>query len=78
VVRGQGNEPWVVRVDKVTPISPEAEAGLKAQIDSQIVRLLGNDLQETFFRGLQKEVKVDTNEPAIQAYLENLTKDEAQ
>lgn len=78
VVRGQGNEPWVVRVDKVTPVTPEAEAGLRAQIDSQIVRSLGNDLQETFIRGIQKEVKVDTNEQAIQAYLENLTKDEAQ
>jgi peptidyl-prolyl cis-trans isomerase D len=78
VVRGQGNEPWVVRVDKVTPVTPEVEAVLKAQIGSQIVRSLGDDLQETFFRGLQKEVKVDTNDRAIQSYLENLTKDEAQ
>jgi peptidyl-prolyl cis-trans isomerase D len=78
VVRGQGNEPWVVRVEKVTPVTPETAAMMKAQIDSQMQQSLGNDLRETFFRGLQKEVKVNTNESAITAYLENLTKDEAQ
>ena len=51
---------------------------MKAQIDNQMQQSLGNDLRETFFRGLQKEVKVNTNEGAITAYLENLTKDEAQ
>ncbi|HEY7797872.1 MAG TPA: peptidyl-prolyl cis-trans isomerase [Hyphomonadaceae bacterium] len=78
VVRGQGNEPWVVRVEKVTPVTPETAAMMKAQIDSQMQQSLGNDLRETFFRGLQKEVKVNTNESAITAYLENLTKDETQ
>lgn len=78
VVRGQGNEPWVVRVEKVTPVTPEVAAMLKAQIDSQIQNSLGNDLRDTFIRGLQKEVKVNTNDKAISDYFENLTKDEAQ
>ena len=78
VVRGQGNEPWVVRVEKVTPITPEVAATLKAQIDSQMQNSLGNDLRDTFIRGLQKEVKVNTNDKAISDYFENLTKDEAQ
>ena len=36
VVRGQGNEPWVVRVEKSTPVTPETAAMMKAQIDGQI------------------------------------------
>jgi peptidyl-prolyl cis-trans isomerase D len=78
VVRGQGNEPWVVRVDSSTPVTPEAAAMIKAQLDQQMQQLLGDDLRETFVRGLQKEVKVETNDQAINAYIENLTKDEAQ
>lgn len=78
VVRGQGNEPWVVRVEQVTPVTPETAAMMKAQIDGQIEQSLGSDLREVFFRGLQKEVKVNTNDGAISRYLENLVKDEAQ
>ena len=78
VVRGQGNEPWVVQVEKSTPVTPETAAMIKAQIDGQIQETLNNDLRETFIRGLQREVKVNTNEKAISTYLENLTKDEAQ
>ncbi|HEX5007251.1 MAG TPA: peptidyl-prolyl cis-trans isomerase, partial [Hyphomonadaceae bacterium] len=78
VVRGQGNEPWVVHVEKSTPVSPETAAAIKTQIDNQMQQSLGNDLRETFFRGLQKEVKINTNDAAITAYLQNLTKDEAQ
>jgi peptidyl-prolyl cis-trans isomerase D len=78
VVRGQGNEPWVIRVEKLTPVTPETAAMMKSQIEGQMQQSLGNDLRETFFRGLQKEVKVNTNEGAITSYLENLTKDETQ
>jgi peptidyl-prolyl cis-trans isomerase D len=78
IVRGQGNEPWVVHVEKSTPVTPETAAAMKAQIDGQMQNSLSNDLRETFFRGLQKEVKVNTNDKAITAYLESLTKDEAQ
>ena len=67
-----------MRVEKSTPVTPETAAMMKAQIDGQIQNSLGNDLREAFFRGLQKEVKVNTNEKAITAYLESLTKDEAQ
>lgn len=78
VVKGQGNEPWVVRVDKITPATPEIEASLKPQIDTQITESLLNDLREVFARGVQKEVQVRPNEKAINAYFENLTRDEAQ
>jgi peptidyl-prolyl cis-trans isomerase D len=78
VVDGQGNEPWVVRVDKITPATPEIEASLKPQIDGQIAESLLNDLREVFARGIQKEVQVRPNEKAINAYFENLTRDEAQ
>jgi peptidyl-prolyl cis-trans isomerase D len=78
VVKGQNNEPWVVRVDKITPATSEVEASLKPQIDSQIAESLLNDLREVFARGVQKEVQVRPNEKAISAYFENLTKDETQ
>jgi peptidyl-prolyl cis-trans isomerase D len=78
VVRGQGNEPWVVRVEKSTPVTPETAAMIQAQIDGQMQDSLNNDLRETFVRGLQREVKVNTNDKAITDYLESLTRDEAQ
>jgi hypothetical protein len=78
VVDGQGNEPWVVRVDKITPATPEVEAALKPQIESQIAESLLNDLREVFARGIQREVQVRPNEKAITTYFENLTRDEAQ
>ncbi len=78
VVRGQGGVPWIVRVDAIDPVTPETAAMIKAQIEGQIRQTIDSDLQETFLRALQKEVKVNTNEGAINTYLENLTKDEAQ
>ena len=78
VVRGQGNEPWVVHVEKSTPVTPETAALMKTQIEGQIQQSLGNDLRETFILGLRKEVTVKTNDKAITAYMQSLTKDEAQ
>jgi peptidyl-prolyl cis-trans isomerase D len=78
VARGAGGEPWVVRLDKVEPLSPEMEAMMKTQINTQIEQTLLSDMQEAFFRGVQKEVRVKTNQKAIDDYFKNLTKDEAQ
>ncbi|MDP3736865.1 MAG: SurA N-terminal domain-containing protein [Hyphomonadaceae bacterium] len=78
VARGAGGEPWVLRLDKVEPLSPEMEAMMKAQISTQIEQTLLSDVQEAFFRGVQKEVTVKTNQKAIDDYFANLTKDEAQ
>ncbi len=78
VVEGQGGEPWVVRVEKITRATPEIVAALKPQIEGQIEESLLNDLREVFARGIQQEVNVRPNEKAINTYFENLTRDEAQ
>jgi peptidyl-prolyl cis-trans isomerase D len=78
VVKGEGGEPWVVQIDKVEPISAETAAMVKAQLGQQITQSLQNDMQEVFIRGVQAEVQPKTNEKAIQAYFDSLTKDETQ
>lgn len=73
IARGAGGEPWVVRLDKVEPLSPEMEAMMKTQIGTQIEQTLLSDMQEAFFRGVQKEVQVKMNQKAIDDYFAKLT-----
>lgn len=73
IARGAGGEPWVVRLDKVETLPPEMEAMMKSQITSQTEQTLLTDMQEAFFRGVQKEVTVKTNQKAIDDYFTKLT-----
>ena len=78
VARDMQGNPWVVKVDKIEPLTPELETQLKAQITGQVAQSLTNDVREVYVRGLQAAVKVKPNEKAVQAYFDNLLKDEAQ
>jgi peptidyl-prolyl cis-trans isomerase D len=73
----QGN-PWVVKVDKIEPLKPELETQLRAQIAEEVGKSLTSDVREIYVRGLQSVVKVKPNDKAVQAYFDNLLKDEAQ
>jgi hypothetical protein len=78
VAHDQQDNPWVVKVDKIEPIKPELEATLKSQIDQSVAETLTADVREVFARGMDKMVKVKPNQKAVDAFFENLTKDEAQ
>jgi peptidyl-prolyl cis-trans isomerase D len=78
VARDMQGNPWVVKVDKIEPPTAELETQLKSQVTDQVGQSLTSDLQEVYVRGLQAVVKVRPNERAVQAYFDNLLKDEAQ
>lgn len=71
VVPGQQGEPWVVRVDKIEPVTTATAAALRAQVAPQVAESLQNDLREVFIRGLQKEVEVKRDEVAIKRYFDS-------
>ena len=71
VVPGQQGEPWVVRVDKIEPVTTATAATLRAQVAPQVAESLQNDLREVFIRGLQKEVEVKRDEVAIKRYFDS-------
>ncbi len=78
VAHDQQGNPWVVKIDKIAPIKPELEATLKSQIDRSVAETLTADIREVFARGVDKIVAVKPNQKAVDAFFENLTKDEAQ
>ncbi|MDP3491917.1 MAG: peptidyl-prolyl cis-trans isomerase, partial [Hyphomonadaceae bacterium] len=71
VVTSQQGEPWVVRVDKVEPVTTATAAALRAQVAPQVAQSLENDMREVFIRGLQKEVEIKRDEVAIRQYFES-------
>ncbi len=78
VVKNENGEPWVVKVDKVEPVSVEAAAAIRQQVAQNITQGVRNDVQEIFVRGVQTAAKVKPNEAAITKYFDDLTKDQAQ
>ncbi|MFT3724549.1 MAG: peptidyl-prolyl cis-trans isomerase [Hyphomonadaceae bacterium] len=76
VVMGGDGVPWVVRVEKIEPVTPAVAAMLRAQIAPRVAQTLQQDLQQVFVGGLQKEVKFDIQEAAVQQYFDSFTKDE--
>jgi peptidyl-prolyl cis-trans isomerase D len=76
VVMGGDGVPWVVRVDKVEPVTPAFAAMLRAQIAPRVAQTLQQDLQQVFVGGLQKEVKFDIQEAAVKQYFDSFTKDD--
>jgi hypothetical protein len=71
VVPGSDRVPWVVRVDKIEPVTPEAAAALRAQVAPQVNQTLQQDLREVFVGGLEKEVEIKTDETAIKQYFDS-------
>jgi hypothetical protein len=78
VVPGRNREPWVVRVDKIEPVTPAAVAALRAQIGPEMAQSLEQDLREVFFRGMQNEVPMTRDAVAIDQYFQSYTQPDPQ
>ena len=78
VVSGRDGNPWVARIDKIEPVSPEVGSVLRAQLSSDINQSLLRDLNEVFVRGLRAEVDYKVDDTALQAYFEGLRGDTPQ
>jgi uncharacterized lipoprotein YmbA len=55
----------------------QVDPQLKKQVNDNLQRSLTNDLFQSFMRGVQQEVKVRTNDKAIQDFINDYTKDAA-
>ena len=75
VVSGRDGNPWVARVDKIEPASPEVSAALRAQLGNDVSQSLLRDLNEVFVRGLRAEIDYKIDEPALEAYFNGLRGD---
>jgi hypothetical protein len=71
-------EPWIVMVDKIEKVpADKVDPQLAKQVDDNLQRTIANDLFQSFSRGVQQEVKVRTNNKAIQDFVNDFTKDNA-
>lgn len=77
VVPGRGGEPWVVRIDKIDPVTAANAAIIRAQVAPEVAQSLESDVREVFVRGLQKEVPIKRDEAAIQQYFQSYLTPEA-
>lgn len=73
---GQNRVPWVVRVDKIEPVTPAAAAALRAQIAPRVAQSLQGDIREVFVRGLQNTIEVKRDDVAIRQFLQALAPEE--
>jgi peptidyl-prolyl cis-trans isomerase D len=64
-------EPWIIRVDAVTPLSPDMEARIGQQLRQQVQQSLSFDVQEMFLKSLQQQIRMRRNEGAIQRFLDS-------
>jgi peptidyl-prolyl cis-trans isomerase D len=71
VVPSQQGEPWVIRVEKIEPVTPAAAAVFRAQVAPEVAESLQSDVREVFVRGLQKEVEIKRDDVAIRQYFES-------
>ena len=76
-ISSQG-DPWIVMVDKVEKVTAEdADPQLVKQVNEILQRSITGDVFQAFSRGVQKEVKVRSNNKAIQDFINDYTKDAA-
>lgn len=75
VVSGRDGNPWVARVDKIEPASPEVSAALRAQLGNDVSQSLLRDLNEVFVLGIRSEVEYQRDDAALQAYFNGLRGD---
>lgn len=73
-IPGRNRDPWVVRVDKIEPVTAEAKAALRAQIAPQVAQTLQQDMREVFVGGLEKEITITRDDAAIKQYFDSFTK----
>lgn len=78
VVSGRDGNPWVARIDKIEPVSPEVSAALRAQLGNDVNQSLLRDLNEVFVLGLRSEVEYQRDDAALEAYFKGLRGDEPQ
>jgi peptidyl-prolyl cis-trans isomerase D len=78
VVNGRDGAPWVARVDKIEPVTPEVGMALRAQLNSDVTQSLLRDLNEVFVLGLRSEIEYKRDDAALQAYFEGLRGDQPQ
>jgi peptidyl-prolyl cis-trans isomerase D len=78
VIPGRDRAPWVVRVEKIEPVSAEAKAALRAQIGPQVAQTLQQDMREVFVGGLEKEITITRDDAAIKQYFDGFTQNEPQ
>ncbi|MEP7209598.1 MAG: peptidyl-prolyl cis-trans isomerase [Alphaproteobacteria bacterium] len=77
VVSSQG-DPWIIMVDKIEKATADqADPQLLKQVNDALQRSITNDVFQSFSRGVQQEVKVRSNGPEIQKFIEGFTKDSA-
>jgi peptidyl-prolyl cis-trans isomerase D len=71
-------DPWIVMVDKIEKVpADQADPQLVKQVNDNLQRSLASDIFQSFSRGVQKEVKVRSNNKAIQDFIDDFTKDNA-
>jgi len=75
VVSGRDGNPWVARVDKIEPASPEVSAALRAQLGNDVSQSLLRDLNEVFVLGIRSEVEYQRDDAALEAYFNGLRGD---
>lgn len=69
-------EPWVVMVDKIEKVpADQADPQLVKQVTDNVERSITGDVFQAFSRGVQKVVKVRSNNKAIQDFIADFTKD---
>lgn len=78
VVIGRDGNPWVARIDKIEPVSPEVSTALRAQLGNDVNQSLLRDLNEVFVLGLRSEVEYQRDDAALEAYFKGLRGDEPQ
>jgi peptidyl-prolyl cis-trans isomerase D len=78
VVSGRDGAPWVARIDKIEPVTPEVGMALRAQLNSDVTQSLLRDLNEVFVLGLRSEIEYKRDDVALQAYFEGLRGDQPQ
>ena len=78
VVSGRDGNPWVARIDKIEPVSPEISAALRAQLGNDVNESLLRDLNEVFVLGLRSEVEYQRDDEALQTYFQSLRGDAPQ
>ncbi|MEZ5939124.1 MAG: peptidyl-prolyl cis-trans isomerase [Hyphomonadaceae bacterium] len=73
VVNDSNGVPAVLQIIAVEPGDPAFQSQVRPQMERQLRQLLGESALEAFQQGIQKDIKVRTNEAAVSRYLESLT-----
>lgn len=70
VVTDSRGEPWVVQVDSILPVTPEAEAALLPEARQNVNESVTSDFENIFLRTVMLAANPKDNAGAIQRYLD--------